>query len=294
MMWEYTQVWQMDAFFANGTKWGAADPVDTDDVEPTSSDNCTWSGPYPHAYIADCAHKSDASQGQPTPSQCPSFATVEEAKAACVSTDYSDCHGITVRTTGSVELRSGSEPMPDPGDRNETSYMLENEVACKWDLPPDPVWLARGKAAYGAVARADGPTARWIMQGWMLYVRGSPLNPVGPKELSRLHGFSAAVPKGQFILFDMNENGLGQWKEWGGSWGLPFIWTALHVFGGNQGLKGNVSEINAIPFEAPPIAPVPAGYNPATQAVGVGWASRVPRLPCSFVSAARTQPPLLL
>ena len=69
----------------------------------------------------------------------------------------------------------------------------------------------------------------------------------------------------------MNEYGAGQWKEWHGSWGIPFIWTANHVFGGNLGIKGNLTEINQIPFAAPPIAPVPVGYNPATQAVGVGY-----------------------
>lgn len=69
----------------------------------------------------------------------------------------------------------------------------------------------------------------------------------------------------------MNEYGAGQWKEWHGSWGIPFIWTANHVFGGNLGIKGNLTEINQIPFAAPPIAPVPAGYDPATQAVGVGY-----------------------
>ena len=38
-----------------------------------------------------------------------------------------------------------------------------------------------------------------------------------------------------------------------------------------MGIKGNLTEINAIPFEAPPLAPVRAGYDPATQAVGVGY-----------------------
>lgn len=38
-----------------------------------------------------------------------------------------------------------------------------------------------------------------------------------------------------------------------------------------MGIKGNLSEINAIPFEAPPLAAVRAGYNPQTQAVGVGY-----------------------
>jgi hypothetical protein len=52
---------------------------------------------------------------------------------------------------------------------------------------------------------------------------------------------------------------------------VPFIWTSLHTYGGNLGIKGNISRINDIPFAAPPLAPSPAGYDPRTQAVGVGY-----------------------
>jgi hypothetical protein len=45
----------------------------------------------------------------------------------------------------------------------------------------------------------------------------------------------------------------------------------LHTYGGAISIKGNLSEINTIPFDAPPLAPVPAGYDPTTQAVGVGY-----------------------
>jgi hypothetical protein len=113
----------------------------------------------------------------------------------------------------------------------------------------DPVFFARAKAAYDAMARADGPTARWIYQSWALLDRNE-FNPtsLGPVEaLSRLHGFSSAVPQGNFILLDMSHNagsdvrvershpddgrdGGGMWRDpWNGTWGLPFIWTALPV-----------------------------------------------------------------
>ena len=89
------------------------------------------------------------------------------------------------------------------------------------------------------------------------------------------------------------------WRDpWKGSWGLPFIWTALPDYGvnsdtfsirllpisltlknvflqGDQGIKGNLSEIQGIPFEAPPLSPVPESmretFDPATQAIGVGY-----------------------
>ena len=99
-------------------------------------------------------------------------------------------------------------------------------------LPPDPVFYARAKAAYGAISRADGPTARWIFQGWALHVAGSGMSPPGPQTLARVHGFSAAANPGNFILMDMAAS--GQWKDWHGQWGFPFIWTSLPDFGGNQ------------------------------------------------------------
>jgi hypothetical protein len=47
-----------------------------------------------------------------------------------------------------------------------------------------------------------------------------------------------------------------------------------------MGIKGNLSQINAIPFQAPPLAPVPPGYSPKTQAVGVGCVAVDQRRPC--------------
>ena len=114
--------------------------------------------------------------------------------------------------------------------------MLHNALTCK-QLPPDPVWLARAKGAYGAVARADGPAARWILQGWMLLIRGTGFGPpaIGSRALSRLHAYAAAAPPGNFIVTDMSRTGAGQWgQDWHGSWGLPFIWTSLHTVSRTQ------------------------------------------------------------
>ena len=217
--------------------------------------------------------------------------------------------------------------------------------AADYDLPPDPVFLARAKAAYGAIARADGPTARWIYQSWALRESDGGMSPprAGLAEaLSRLHGFSSAAPEGNFILLDMSHNagtkkytadgsdGGGMWRDpWKGK--QPYLKLStefqqlielhgsfrklgdpLHLdclagesslqpttvscccccsgkriskrialsastavggqdYGGDQGIKGNMSEINTIPFDAPPFATVPAGHNPKTQAIGVGY-----------------------
>jgi len=110
-----------------------------------------------------------------------------------------------------------------------------------------------------------------------------------PKALSRLHGFSAAAKQisgrdGNFILLDMdtvNEQNRGQWRRdggskggsgWHGRWGMPFIWTALHTFGGCTYTHGNLTEVNMIPFDAPPLtAYSDPGADPKTQAIGVGY-----------------------
>ena len=46
-----------------------------------------------------------------------------------------------------------------------------------------------------------------------------------------LKAFTSPIPEGQFILMDMSGSGGGQFREWKGQWGLPFIWTALHTYG---------------------------------------------------------------
>ena len=42
-----------------------------------------------------------------------------------------------------------------------------------------------------------------------------------------------------------------EWPRWGdGFWGVPFIWTKLHNFGANDGLKGNLTRAAMLPFRA--------------------------------------------
>ncbi len=47
----------------------------------------------------------------------------------------------------------------------------------------------------------------------------------------------------------MSVNGDGEWKKWNNSgyWGAPFIWTTLHDFGGNDGMKGNLGHAQKQP-----------------------------------------------
>ena len=248
-------VWQMDGFFANGSSWGAAP-----EAPPVP---CVWSAAISNTYLNGYVHGAVLE-----------FSTLDEAKAACLSkSNVAGCGGVVSRHngTGPFELRSGTAPKPVPASDGEASYIVKNRDACT-PAPSSTMWRDRSAAAYGAVTRTDGPTARWVYQGYALVIGGDTIGPyTSPHSLDRLHSFTSSIPEGQFILLDMSAHGTGQWKEWKGQWRVPFIWTALHTYGGNLGIKGNISEVNAVPFEAPPLAPVPAGYDPKTQAVGVGY-----------------------
>ena len=219
-------VWQMDGFFANGSSWGleltdeAAAPVP-----------CEWSAAKNNTYLAGYTSKGPMS-----------FPTLEEAKAACIDPGTIEtCGGVVSRRHGAgFDVRGGTKPLPVPASDAEASYLLLNRKQCSPvpDTPPSTeIWRNRSAAAYGAVARADGPTARWVYQGYALGIASGGLGPAGdPYAIDRLHSFTAPIPQGQFILLDMSAHGQpGEWRQWKGKWKLPFIWTSLHTYGGNMG-----------------------------------------------------------
>jgi len=53
-------------------------------------------------------------------------------------------------------------------------------------------------------------------------------------------------------VIDMSTNGEGEWHMWNNAsfFGASYIWTTLHDFGGTDGMKGNLAQINQIPFDA--------------------------------------------
>jgi hypothetical protein len=67
-------------------------------------------------------------------------------------------------------------------------------------------------------------------------------------QASQFEAFVRAAPQGRFVVIDMSMDGKGFWKKWDDAsfFGAPFIWTTLHDFGGNVGIKGNVSQINQV------------------------------------------------
>jgi hypothetical protein len=55
-----------------------------------------------------------------------------------------------------------------------------------------------------------------------------------------------------FVVIDMSTDGGGEWQlfNYSAFFGAPFIWTTLHDFGGDDGMKGDLARINQIPFAA--------------------------------------------
>lgn len=251
--------WQMDGFFGNGTGWGGAEPSGQDsgaEERPVHAHVWGHGSNVTYTKVAGMDSKiTGAKSGACMEGTCQALscgvstacgalgcdgkgatpcdiAALEQACTAnprCTafnsngwlkSCGASSC-GAVRHPTEDCDLYVSSRPSPPSSPTPPPPA----------PLPPDPVFYARAKAAYGAISRADGPTARWIFQGWALHVAGSGMSPPGPETLARVHGFSAAAPPGNFILMDMAAS--GQWKDWQGKWGFPFIWTSLPDFGGN-------------------------------------------------------------
>ena len=75
-----------------------------------------------------------------------------------------------------------------------------------------------------------------------------------------LRGFLTATPPGRFVIVDM-DYGVGEWPRWDGYWGVPFIWTKLHEFGGTDGIKGNLTAVRSLFM--PPQAPADGHNDPS-------------------------------
>ena len=240
----YSQWYQFDAFFAAGDNWGAVDNLGAvDAVPPAAPAACSWSAAQA-GYLDKCAGGAKA--------PCPSAVALSAAQAACDAD--AGCGGVTlVPSNGGVfELRAGTSPLPSP--RNETCWV------CSRARAPDAMWLKRGAAAYGAVARADR-AAVWGWQGWALNImqRLDGYNEV--LSAAELRGFADAA-NGSFVQFDMTVTGTPAEFETYALADVPFIHCPLYTFGGNIALKGDVAALNAA---------VPWSSVNASGFRGVGW-----------------------
>lgn len=168
-----------------------------------------------------------------------------EAQVACEHVP--DCNGVSIDSNGGRPyLAKQNIAFHSPGS---TAYTIANNVVCR-NFGVDQDFLERGRAGYAGIARTD-PKATWAFQGYAIGVAGWSLFYIPtPQGLSQLLGFVTGAPKGKFLLIDMAADGEGQWRNFFGTWQTEFIWTSIHTYGGNDGLKGNLSRANRIPFDA--------------------------------------------
>ena len=126
------------------------------------------------------------------------------------------------------------------------------------DISIDIMAYKRGGKAYEGLNHTD-PNAIWSFQGWAF------INWETIKQGSFIKAFVDSVPKDKFVVVDMSVNGEGEFHKWNDAafFGAKFIWTTLHDFGGTDGMKGNLSQINLIPYDAPDNANVyGTGFTP--------------------------------
>jgi alpha-N-acetylglucosaminidase len=66
------------------------------------------------------------------------------------------------------------------------------------------------------------------------------------------------------VVIDMSVDGSGEWQQWDNAsfFGAESIWTTLHDFGGTDGMKGDLSRINRIPFDTSARNIIGTGYTP--------------------------------
>jgi len=161
---------------------------------------------------------------------------------------------------GHWQLRKGSALEKSPPNHPSNSYLITNVNACHHVGPPppplppgpspapaadDPAWLADGIAVYTGLNRTDAD-AIWSYQGWAFVGWDS------DSQRNRLKAFIDAAPAGKFSFTDMRapwrDGGRPEWMKWDNGTGLwhnqtdkgQFIWSRVHDFGGDDGLKGDL------------------------------------------------------
>ncbi len=105
--------------------------------------------------------------------------------------------------------------------------------------PPsnDPAFLdAMGKAVYAAMEAGD-PEARWVMQGWLFYYHRHFWKPPQVKALL------GSVANERMILLDLFSEAYPVWDKTEAFGGKPWIFCAIHNFGGKVSLYGGLPQI---------------------------------------------------
>ena len=89
----------------------------------------------------------------------------------------------------------------------------------------------------------------------------------GPPQIA---AYLSAVPNDRMIVLDLISEATPAYAQTDSYHGKPYIWSVLHNFGGQIGLRGNLDTVMKRPYEA---AAMPKSM--VTPALLVAWCSRV-------------------
>ena len=108
----------------------------------------------------------------------------------------------------------------------------------------DAAYLAAcGRAQHQALRSAD-PKATWLMQGWLFVFHASFWGP------AQIAAYLSQVPRDGMLILDLISEATPAYSATDNYHGLPFVWSVLHNFGGQNGLRGNLDTIMQRPYQA--------------------------------------------
>ncbi|MGH7996193.1 MAG: alpha-N-acetylglucosaminidase, partial [Opitutaceae bacterium] len=99
---------------------------------------------------------------------------------------------------------------------------------------------------YGGIAAGD-PNGKWVMQGWMFTAGWRFWNPENTR------AFLSGVPDERMLIIDyptdIPSSEQPAWRRFDGFYGKPWIQGMVHVFGGNDNVRGDLPQIASQPAE---------------------------------------------
>jgi len=101
-------------------------------------------------------------------------------------------------------------------------------------------YLANSSSSVHKAMKAADPDAIWLMQGWLFYY-----TPSGFWTTERIKAYLDAVPDSGMWILDLAAAAHTVWTKTSSFFGKPFVWNTLHGYGGQQGLTGNLPQIDA-------------------------------------------------
>ena len=107
----------------------------------------------------------------------------------------------------------------------------------------DTEYLRRSAKGTFEGIRAADPEAIWLMQGWLF------VNEAYFWHREQVEAYLSGVPNDGMIILDLFTEYSPVWSKFDNYFGKKWIWCALHNFGGNPGMWGNLTHLLQKPQE---------------------------------------------